>query len=146
MRRILLGLVVAVAAVVLYPTDRASAEDWCWNDPTLSINGRAVHFLIGAPLPKRELVRNSTLTVVVPSNVTANLAGAGVQNFPMSVTISSTGLPWSGIGPILVTATATVTVTPDVATRFRANQASVGILNEVGGVGGVTMLLSLSVQ
>jgi len=146
MRKLLVVMAALVAGAVLYPAAAGSAEEWCWNDPTLAINGRAVHFQIGAPISKKELVRNTALTVVIPSNVSANLTGAGNENFPMSVTLLQTGAPWLGFGPIPVSATAVVSVDGSVPTALKVVQANLGEIGGASGLGGVSMLAPVLVQ
>jgi hypothetical protein len=53
---------------------------WCWDDPTLVVNGSAVHLRVGVPAGARK-VSTASLTVVVPANVKAHLSGAGARCF-----------------------------------------------------------------
>jgi hypothetical protein len=87
---------------------RASAfESWCFDDPVLVVGGQSVHFALGVPEGQRRLIRGSTLTVNVPSNVSVYLAGTNAKNFPIAVSIVR-GTAWNGHGAIPVSATAMV--------------------------------------
>ena len=99
MKRLLLLAFALVAATVLYPTTGARADDWCWSDPTLVVNGKTVHIDTGGPIAKKTLMRSSTIVVTVPTNVDAQLTGAKTLNFPMNVSLVRAGV-WSGTGAV----------------------------------------------
>ncbi len=142
----LMALALGVlASVALAPATPTRADDWCWNDPTLSINGRTVHIDVGAPVDKRTLVHASTIVVTVPINVDAQLTGTNSPNFPTDVTLVRAGT-WSGSGAVPVTATAVVDVESDVPAGLKAWQSNSGATWQTSGMGGVTMTLSFGVQ
>src|SRR3712207_1261688 len=74
---------------------------WCWTDPVLVVNGTPVHIDVGVPVAQRHTA-TSALTVVVPENVKAMLAGTMARNFPVAVNLLQSGT-YSGAGPIPVT-------------------------------------------
>lgn len=142
--RIWLSLAL-VAALALVPGAASAQMEWCWNDPTLVVNGKTVHINLGAPVDRRTLINNSAVTVTVPENVDAHLTGAGVLNFPMSVTLLRSGT-WSGSGDIPVTVTGTVLITPDTSTGLKTRQSDTGELRQTFGVGGTVMTLVMGVR
>jgi hypothetical protein len=138
----LLALVLVLLPAVARP---ARADDWCWADPTLVINGKTVHLDTGAPLPKKELIRASTVVVTVPVNVDAHLTGVNAPNFPMTVQLVRAGV-WSGVGAVPVTATGVVDAPSDVPTAFKTWQSNTGATVQTQAWGGQTMTLSFTVQ
>ncbi len=145
---IVAAIVVAVIALAsLAPAGSVRAfDDWCWNDPTLVVNGTVVHIGLGAPMSKRSLVRASSVTVSVPDNVKAHLTGAKGANFPMQVTLVRSGT-WSGNGPVPVTVTGQVNVDPSTPTGLKVWQPGRGGLNlQTTGSGGAAMTLTFAVQ
>jgi hypothetical protein len=148
LRRLSLMLVACalVAGLALAPAGPTrAADEWCWNDPTLVINGKTVHIDIGAPVSMKDLIFNSSITVIVPANVTASLSGTNAVNFPTTVTLVQSGT-WAGTGPVSVTATAVVDVSSSVAAGLKAWQSDIGTVTQTSGVGGVAMTLTFGVQ
>jgi hypothetical protein len=148
MRRLFIviaALMVTAAATVAAPARPADASwGWCWDDPTLVIGGQAVHIDLGVPADQRSLIKGSTLTVVVPSNVTAYLAGTNAAYFPITVTIVRSGT-WNGVGSIPVTAKGVVNGPSTVATGIKAWQAGATWSKVAYGTGGSPMSLAFGV-
>lgn len=111
MRRILLALsLLLVTGSAFFATPRASAgEFWCWDDPIISVNGNLVDIRVDLPLAKLLAMRSTTLTVVVPKNVSGAVVLNDISVFPMKTTISATGPAWSGKGSIPITINTMVT-------------------------------------
>ncbi len=100
--RALLALAFLVAAAL--PVARpARADDWCWDDPVVSVGGRLIDIQVQMPSSKLLTMRSTTLTVIVPSNVSAAVVVDDVSAFPMRTTISRTGRAWNGVGPLPIT-------------------------------------------
>ena len=142
--RISLSLAL-VAVLALAPGTTSAQLEWCWNDPTLVVNGKTVHINLGAPVDRRTLINNSVVTVTVPENVDAHLSGANTLNFPMSVTLLRSGT-WSGSGDIPVSVTGTVLITPGTPTGLKTRHSDTGELNQAFGVGGAVMALAIGVR
>jgi hypothetical protein len=118
---------------------------WCWDDPTVAINGNAVHIRVGVPADGRQERISMALTLRVPANVQAHLSGAAARSFPYDLTLSHDG-PYSGSGPIPVTIVVVVAGPPDMPAALHIWQSSVGALGEVRGTAGVPMVSTIAVQ
>ena len=117
---------------------------WCWTDPVLVINGTPVHINVGVPVAQRHAA-SSALTVTVPANVKAMLAGTQAANFPVAVNLVRSGAH-GGAGPVPVTATATVTAPAGTPSALKAWRPSAGTVAQTTGVAGKTMTISFGVQ
>ncbi len=137
--------IVALTAVCLWP--RAASADiiWCFTDPVLVIEGKAVHIELAVPRDERQTVSSSTLVVTVPANLTAIMAGEGVQNFPIGVTVVRFGA-YSGSGPVPVTTTAVINGRPGMPTAVRIWQAGIKDRVVTTGVSGVPMTITFGVS
>ena len=161
MRTLTLGatfalLVTAVAFV--QGASRASAEvTWCLLDPTLVIDGKAVHLNVGVPKDQVKSVSEVTLVVTVPSNVRASLSGTqaanGIGRLGIKTELSPTAPAWHGAGAVPVRVTATVHTAPGaqragapLPTVLSAWQSSVGDLGQTSGTAGRPMTLPLHVR
>jgi hypothetical protein len=122
-RRLLAGAVVLFVLASLAPggqVSRASAfESWCFDDPVLVVAGQSVHFALGVPEGHRRLIRGSTLTVTVPSNVSVQLSGTNARSFPLAVSIVRDE-SWNGHGAVPVSATAVIQGPHGVPTALKA--------------------------
>lgn len=146
MRRMLVAVLALVAGLAFHLAAPAQAQsDWCWNDPTLVMNGKTVHIGIGAPVSMRNVIFQSSITVVVPTNVDASLSGTNATYFPTRVTLVQSGT-WDGSGPVPVTVSAVVNVASTVPTGLKAWQSGVGVVTQTNGTGGLAMALSFDVQ
>ena len=149
MRRTFWAAAIALAAfavALVQQPSRASADlGWCVNDPVLVINGRTVHINVAVPVEHRLLVTRSTLTVVVPANVPAQLSGINATNFPITIELVRRGTH-SGDGPVRVTAEAVVYGPDGMPTRLSAWQSNVGATTESYGTAGKRMTVTFGVQ
>jgi hypothetical protein len=147
-RRLLAAAVALFVLVSLAPggqVSRASAfESWCFDDPVLVVGGQSIHFAPGVPEGQRHLIRGSTLTVTVPSNVSAYLAGVNAKNFPLTVSIVR-GNAWDGRGAIPVSATATVYGPSGIPTALKAWASSGGLSTMTTATTGVPMTVAVGV-
>ncbi len=112
MRRTLLPLAFLFAAVALIPAFRARPAHadalWCFDDPVISVGGRLVDVQVQMPIANLLTMRSTTLTVVIPKNVSGAVVLNDVSAFPMRTIVSATGPAWNGSGSIPITVTANV--------------------------------------
>jgi hypothetical protein len=138
------AVLVAVASLFHRPAPAAADWVWCWDDPTLTVNGRVVHLNTGVPTDHRQVIESVVLTVTVPAGVTANLSGVNAAQGTGSLrttTVLQYAGTYSGSGPIPVQVTATVIGPPGVPTQLTAWQASVGDRGQTAATMGMTMTL-----
>jgi len=102
------GFLVALAALWATPRPAHASADWCWDDPVVIVGGRIVDIRVQLPLANLLTMRSTTLTVVVPRNVTGFVLVDDVSAFPMRTTVSATGSAWNGSGPLPITLQAMV--------------------------------------
>ena len=141
-----LAVLVLNAGALLWPPRPAFSDmEWCYQDPTLVIEGRTVHFNVGVPRAHLTSVTGSTLTVVVPTNVQARLSGTNAAYFPITVQLEREGV-WTGTGDIPVRAYATVYAPAGVPTRFVAQQSGTSTVAAMHGTANVPMALTYSVK
>jgi hypothetical protein len=143
------ALLLAAIGLVRGPAPALADWVWCWDDPTLTVNGRVVHINTGVPTDQRKLIEHVVLTVVVPEGVSANLSGVNAAQGTGSlrtITVLQYAGTYSGSGPIPVTVTATVSGPAGVPTMLSAWQASVGDHGQTSGVTGAAMTLAFNVQ
>jgi hypothetical protein len=105
MRRVLLLLsALLLTGTAFLAAHRAHAfEGWCFDDPIIAVNGNLVDVRVELPLLKLLAMRSTSLTVVIPQNVSGSVVLDDVSVFPMKTTISPTGPAWNGTGSIPVT-------------------------------------------
>src|SRR3712207_6095771 len=72
------------------------------------VNGTLVDIRVGMPLAHVLTMRTTTLTVIIPRNVTGAVLVDDVSLFPMTTRIAATGAAWSGGGGIPITIVADV--------------------------------------
>jgi hypothetical protein len=144
-RMLLAVLLLSAIAVVQHQAPAFAGVAWCWEDPTLVINGKVVHINLGVPQDQRSLVTRSTLVVTVPEDVPANLSGVSATNFPIAVTLVRSGT-WDGSSALLVTANAVVYASDDVATALQVWQANTGAGTIVSGTSGTKMSITFDVR
>jgi hypothetical protein len=124
--RILSAATAAVALVggvaVHAPSAHADGFDvfWCWDDPIVSVGGHLVDIRTEQPLANLLTMRNTSLTVIIPQNVSGGVVLNDVSLFPMTTTVSATGPKYSGTGPIPFTVKATVTATKSYQVKLTA--------------------------
>jgi hypothetical protein len=87
----------------------AHADDWCFDDPIVSVQGHLLDIRTSLPVANVITMRNTVVTVVIPSNVHGAVLVNNVSAFPMTTTISASGPAWSGAGGIPVSVQALVT-------------------------------------
>jgi hypothetical protein len=162
----LVGLILLLGSLTVHPS-RAGAvppvgdcvvPEGGWgldcSDPTLTLNGTAIHLAVGVPREQAHLVERVTLEVVVPANARAQLTGTnaarGIGSLPIQTRLLHSGAPFTGSGPQPVTATATVHlrpgVTSDVAAGLFAWQAGVGAVGQTTGPAGSALSLTFAVR
>jgi hypothetical protein len=147
MRRLVLAAIVgALAWGVTAASPAATDADlvWCFSDPVLVVDGRAIHIDLGVPKEHRDDIVTSSLVVTVPSNVRAHLAGERAANFPIAVERM--------IGPPQVGDTITITVVGLISgpalmpTVLRVRQSAAGELALVPGRAGAPMQATFAVR
>lgn len=65
-----------LAGVALAPAKPASADDWCWNDPVVSIEGHIVQILTGVQGSPKDVDANvdaAEIKIIVPRNARTQL-------------------------------------------------------------------------
>lgn len=143
-RRVLVALICAWwLTLTTLPADASVA--WAWDDPVLVIAGQTVHVDVGVPADFRTVVTGSTLTVVVPENVSATLAGVTATSFPITVSLVRAGT-WDGHGGVPVAAVATVVGPKGVPAGLRAWQSGAAWSAETYGHTGQELHLAFTVQ
>jgi hypothetical protein len=151
MRRILWSLCLPLCLVLGFLpalAGQAHADDvWCFDDPVISVNGHLVDVKVEMPLANLLTMRATTLTVVIPKNVSGFVVLNDISVFPMKTTVSRTGAAWSGHGEVPITVLATVMATTSYATRVIAT-ADLSVLLPlasvtVTGTTNTTMRLSM---
>ena len=92
---------IAIAPLL---AERARAyETWCFDDPLISVGGRLVDIQVQIPVGNLATMRATTLTVVIPRNVSGGVLVDDISAFPMTTTISRTGPSWNGLGGLPIT-------------------------------------------
>ncbi len=107
MKRFLTAL-VAIAALAFSTglgrsTTAGAADEWCWEDPIVSINGHVVHIDLGmakADLPK--LTGTVQVTIFVPQGVPASVVNVDQTYFKENVRIMRSWEVWKSGEPIPV--------------------------------------------
>lgn len=146
-----MALTLVIVATVQQPS-RASAEvTLCITDPTLVVNGEAVHIEVGVPKNQVKSVTGVTLIVEVPAGVRASLSGThaarGIGRLGIKAELSFVPSAYDGAGPVPVNVTATVAgLSGRVTTTLSAWQPSVGELGHTSGPAGTPLSLPLAVQ
>jgi hypothetical protein len=126
MRRLILLLSIAflgISAFALAP--HAHAEEWCFDDPIVSVNGNLMDIRVTMPLGNLLTMRSTTVTVVVPRNVPGAVILPDISAFPMTTRVSPTGPTWLGFGPIPVT----VNVLVNAGSRYQTSVVATPVLN-----------------
>jgi hypothetical protein len=135
-RRLAIGLplLALVAGGLLRGAPAAHADMWCFDDPLVSVGGRLLDIRAGMPTANLLSARTTTLTVIIPQNVSGAVLVDDISAFPLQTTIVASGPVWGGSGPLPVTvrsyvAAATpfptnLTVTPLVAPGVPLGSAS----------------------
>ena len=147
MKRTIIAMVTSimlVATAFARPAPSSADLVWCWTDPVLVINGKVVNIKVGVPEAQRHSAKSS-LTVTVPANVSAILAGTNAANFPVDVRLVQSGT-YDGSGPIPVTATAVVAAPDETPSALTAWQPSVGTVAQTTGRGGKPMTITFGLQ
>ncbi len=121
MRRVskLLPLWIVVAVLLAARGHGAVASEWwCWDDPVIVVDGRAIHVLAGVQRESRSSVMLAELVVTVPESLEASLKPVPSPQFPQQVTLERSGSV-NADGTFTVTARLTVTAPPGTAAALR---------------------------
>jgi len=140
----------ALVGVFAARSTPAHADEWCWNDPTLIVNGRILHIDLGVQRNQVSTVTDSTLVVTVPAGVTATLSGLNATNFVTRLRIDvelvyDPTLTYSGIGPVPVQAVASITAPSTTQTGLKIWAPGSGVLGQTTATGGRSMSLSVTI-
>jgi hypothetical protein len=102
----MLALVVGLIGFTAISSPRtASADDWCWADPIVSIEGRKVQILTGvngAPELIRKHVQGATVIIYVPRGVDTKLLYTYSPLYPETTIFRTTDATWKEGSPIPV--------------------------------------------
>jgi hypothetical protein len=74
----IVAALIAIGGIALSPASPASADDWCWDDPILLVDGQQVNINIGVKADRqtvRTRVRNAHTKVFLPRGVNASIVG-----------------------------------------------------------------------
>jgi hypothetical protein len=143
------AVMLAGLAMTLRPVPALGDWIWCWDDPTLTVNGLTAHINTGVPWDQRSLVTGTSLVVTVPTNVDAQLSGTnaaqgtGILGTTTQLVRSGT---YSGVGPVPVFVTAIVNGATGIPVKLSVWQASVGDRGERSGFSPEPVELSSSLQ
>jgi hypothetical protein len=126
----------------------ASAQTgWCFDDPTIHINGQTVHVTVAVPMSSKKSVQDVRLVVVLPENVDVKLDGpAGRPNGPLNTitTIVRSG-SYDGTGAVPMTAYAVVEAPTSTLARLIAQENGFAPV-ESDGNAGQALAVSLGVE
>jgi hypothetical protein len=89
-RAAIVAALIVIGGIALYPAAPASADDWCWDDPILLIDGKLVNVNVGVKggsSTVRARVRNAHTKVFLPRNVSASVVGFTNLYFPETAEI-----------------------------------------------------------
>jgi hypothetical protein len=105
-----LGGLALVAAGIVQSRPAGAYELWCFDDPTVLINGRAVHINLGIQADQATILgslASASIVVHVPQGVTTQFVSAANTWYPETVTFKADkGGTWkSGPVPIQVDTT-----------------------------------------
>lgn len=129
MRGIIPAAILLVLLFVAAQSRSANAyETYCFDDPVFLIGGRILDVQVQQPVETVLTARSTTLTVIIPSNVSGTILIDDVSAFPMETTIVQSGDPWQG-GPIPVLIVVFVDASLDYPIRLVATQ----LLSDAGG-------------
>lgn len=153
MRRMLRVLPVLALLLAVVPgfAGRAQAmEEWCFDDPVISVNGRLVDIQVQMQVSNLLTMRSTTLTVIIPSNTTGAVLVDDVSAFPMRTTISPTGPAWNGRGGLPITVVASVSASTNYPIRVVARplvdqSALLSLLSTTTAQGWANSVLSMPV-
>jgi hypothetical protein len=129
---LLLPLALLLVLVPGLGRPAAAYESWCFDDPIISIGGRLVDVQVQMPIQNLLTMRSTTLTIIIPSNVSGYVVVPNLSAFPMTIKISRTGPAWNGRGGLPVTMLTNVTASSDYPVRLTATP--VVSLDSVGGL------------
>ena len=93
--------------------------------PIVVIGGRVLDIQVQVPLANLLTMRSTTLTVIIPQNVSGFVLLDDISAFPMQTTISPTGPAWSGIGRLPITIQAHV----EASSAFPVRVVATPVLN-----------------
>jgi len=110
---------LAASSFVSSPHARAF-EAWCADDPVVSVNGHLLDVQVQMPLADLLTMRSTTLTIVIPANLSGAVVVDDVSAFPMKTVVSASGPAWYGAGAIPVTVNAFVSASSVYTTRVVA--------------------------
>lgn len=96
MLRAVLALVLVLLCALSPVEATAAGETWCADDPVVSIDGRLLDIQVQMPIEHLLTMRTTTLTVVIPRNLSGTVVVDDVSAFPMRTTVVSEGAPWDG--------------------------------------------------
>lgn len=103
-----MALVLTAVALSARPHTASASGFWCYDDPTVVINGRVAHVELGVPEDQVGAVVGSTLTIVVPKNVNAQVSdantGVPIGRLKVVVTLVHSNEVWDGVSPVNVSA------------------------------------------
>lgn len=119
-RRLLPALASVVLLLPLFAGRARAVDAWCADDPVVSVNGQLLDIQLQMPLANLLTMRSTTLTVIIPSNVTGAVVLDDVSAFPMHTSVSPTGPAWSGAGAVPITIQAWVVATTSYPERVVA--------------------------
>jgi hypothetical protein len=123
MRRFLSLLVLLVLLLVAAPPTTVPAqasETWCFDDPLIAVGGRLVDIQVQLPVDHLVTMRSTTLTAIIPQNVTGTVLVDDVSAFPMQTTIAATAPAWTGTGVLPLTIVVNVAATTSYPLRVVA--------------------------
>ena len=145
----LAALLLLGVAAVRVPPARANVA-WCWNDPVLVVNGRAVQLKLGVPLSEAATVTDATLVVTVPAGVPATLAAANAAAFITRLRLdvvlaTDPSLAYNGTGPVPVRVEATINAPTSTKTGLAASHRGTVERGKTEATGGRPMRLAFAV-
>ena len=125
MLRVALLLALVLMLIPSLPAPAFGGETWGADDPVVSIDGRLLDIQVQMPISHLSTMRSTTLTVIIPQNLTGSVVVDGVSAFPMQTTIVPRGKPWNGTGPIPLE----VIVEVDAASDYPVRVVATPLLN-----------------
>ena len=120
MHRFVFVLVLVLLGSPLTAGRAAAYDQWCADDPVVSIDGRLLDIQVQMPVDMVTTMRSTTLTVIIPRNVIGFVVVDDVSAFPMETTVVAGGPAWDRKGPLPITIVVDVLASTDYPIRVVA--------------------------
>jgi hypothetical protein len=79
-----IGAALFLMSTAVFPVSHAHADEWCWDDPVVSIGGKIVSINVGVHGTAAEVqagVRSATVEITVPEDVRTSIVSTTNTHF-----------------------------------------------------------------